>query len=194
MQQSWTLLIFALLAHLVIHIVLPKGTSQRGLPMCALLSAAPSALFSSSSQVDWQKGDAFNPDTFAHLFPKVDGVVHTLGILLEDGEYKQAVRNANFPQLLSSLFRSVTGDTGNPLRKGSAAGGDRMTYETMNKTAGSSLRVLCWLYFHLTVTQHFKYAKRSSPLFRRPKSLTTRGHLFMSLQKISSDHSFLPGI
>jgi nucleoside-diphosphate-sugar epimerase len=87
------------------------------------------------ANVDWQTGDAFNPDTFAHLFPQVDGVVHTLGILLEDGEYKQAVRDANIPQLLSSLFWSVTGDTGNPLRRGSSAGSDRTTYESMNKKA-----------------------------------------------------------
>jgi hypothetical protein len=86
-----------------------------------------------SSQVDWQKGDAFNPDSFAHLFPQVDGIVHTLGTLLEDGEYKRAVRDADIPRLLSSLFRSVTGETGNPLRK-SATG---HSYESMNKTAGA---------------------------------------------------------
>jgi uncharacterized protein YbjT (DUF2867 family) len=115
--------------------------------MCALFSVAFSAFFSitPSPQVDWQKGDAFNPESFAHLFPRVDGVVHTLGILLEDGEYKQAVRDANIPQLLSSLFRSVIGDTGNPLKKGHSAGGDRVTYESMNKQAGSDSRVLSWL-------------------------------------------------
>jgi len=84
------------------------------------------------ANVDWQKGDAFQPDTFAHLFPQVDGVVHTLGILLEDGEYKQAVRDANIPQLMSSLFRVATGDTGNPVRKESAAG---VSYESMNRKA-----------------------------------------------------------
>jgi hypothetical protein len=96
-----------------------------------------------SSQVDWQKGDALKPDTFSHLFPQVDGVVHTLGILLEDTEYKQAVRDGNIPPLLSSLFRSVTGFTGNPLRKGSSTAGNRMTYESMNKISGSYQRLLC---------------------------------------------------
>lgn len=169
----------------------PKGHTPAWVDNVCAFSAIFFSLM--SSQVDWQKGDAFNPNTFAHLFPRVDGVVHTLGILLEDGEYKQAVRDANIPQLLSSLFRTVTGDTGNPLRKGSAPGGDRMTYESMNKKAGSDLRVLCSLLLHLPLTQLFMYAKHSSPLRLLKKILITRGHLFTSLQKISSDPSFLRG-
>lgn len=142
--------ILMVLAHPAIHIVHPKGIHQHGLPMCAVSRILSLPIFSfSCSQVDWQKGDAFNPNTFAHLFPQVDGVVHTLGILLEDNEYKQAVRDANIPQLLSSLFRSVTRDTGNPLRKGLSAEGKSMTYESMNTKAGPNSRVLTCLSYYL---------------------------------------------
>ncbi|KAJ3498555.1 hypothetical protein NLJ89_g10206 [Agrocybe chaxingu] len=92
------------------------------------------------SAVDWQKGDALAPQSFAHLFPDADGVVHTLGILLEDTSYKQALREGNVPRLLGSLFGALTGDGWNPLKRGvDASGGKSMSYETMNRD--SALRV-----------------------------------------------------
>ena len=46
---------------------------------------------------------------------------------------------------MSTLFRSLTGDNENPLRNGSPMGGNKMTYELMNKKAGSNFCVLCLL-------------------------------------------------
>ena len=86
--------------------------------------------------MDWQRGDALHPETFAHLFPEVDGVVHTLGTLIEDGKYKQALKEGNLPGLVGSFFHAVVGDHGNPLEKG-AEGSRKGSYEIMNRDAGS---------------------------------------------------------
>ncbi|TFK76379.1 mitochondrial protein [Pluteus cervinus] len=96
-----------------------------------------------TSKVDWQQGDAFNPSSFAHLFPQVSGVVHTLGTLLEgSGEYKKAVREGNILGLLGSFTQVVRrikgGPGGNPLEK-PADGGWKGSYEALNRDA--ALRV-----------------------------------------------------
>lgn len=89
-----------------------------------------------------------NPKSFAHLLPEVGGVVHTLGTLLEDGAYKQAVRNGDLPGLLKSLIG--IGKDSNPLRSGVVAEGTQITYETMNRDSGKHFliyptRPYCWL-------------------------------------------------
>ncbi|RXW20897.1 hypothetical protein EST38_g4962 [Candolleomyces aberdarensis] len=90
-----------------------------------------------TAKVNWQKGDALNPLSFAHLLPEVGGVVHTLGTLLEDGAYKQAIRNGDLPGLLKSLIG--IGKDSNPLRSGVVAEGPRVTYESLNRD--SAIRV-----------------------------------------------------
>lgn len=87
--------------------------------------------------MNWQKGDALTPQTFAHLLPEVGGVVHTLGTLLEDGAYKQAVRTGDFPGLLKSL--AGVGKDSNPLRSGANAQQERGSYETLNRDSGAYL-------------------------------------------------------
>ncbi|EKM82635.1 hypothetical protein AGABI1DRAFT_35050 [Agaricus bisporus var. burnettii JB137-S8] len=96
--------------------------------------------------VDWEKGDALQPESFAHLFADVSGVVHTLGTLLEDvdGTYKRAIRSGNVPGLLGSFLKNVVagGNGGNPLEKQQQHLGkerSRGTYEVMNREA--ALRV-----------------------------------------------------
>lgn len=93
--------------------------------------------------MDWEKGDALQPESFAHLFADVSGVVHTLGTLLEDvdGTYKRAIRSGNVPGLLGSFLKNVVagGDGGNPLEKQQQHLGkerSRGTYEVMNREAG----------------------------------------------------------
>ena len=75
-----------------------------------------------------------NPKSFAHLLPEVGGVVHTLGTLLEDGAYKQAIRNGDLPGLLKSLIG--IGKDSNPLRSGVVAEGPHVTYESLNRDSG----------------------------------------------------------
>jgi len=90
--------------------------------------------------VDWQKGDALHPETFAHLFPEVDGVVHTLGTLIEDGRYKQALKNGDFLSVMQSVFQSGFSH-GNPLKRREQNGG---SYEVMNRDTGECYPNMCW--------------------------------------------------
>ncbi|KAJ7285776.1 mitochondrial protein [Mycena rebaudengoi] len=83
-----------------------------------------------AARVDWQTGDALRPASFAHLLDGAHGVVHTLGVLLEDAQYKRAVRDGDVPALL----RALMGSGRNPL-----AAPDAPTYEAMNRD--SALRV-----------------------------------------------------
>ncbi|KAJ7940579.1 mitochondrial protein [Mycena leptocephala] len=84
-----------------------------------------------TAKVDWQTGDALHPETFARHLDGAAGVVHTLGILLEDAEYKRAVREGDAPALL----RALLGSGRNPLAPPPATA----TYEAMNRDA--ALRV-----------------------------------------------------
>ncbi|KAF8636530.1 hypothetical protein AX17_003343 [Amanita inopinata Kibby_2008] len=86
-------------------------------------------------QVEWQKGDALDPQTFAHLFPGVDGVVHTLGTLLEVGEegpgYKASVRGGDPVGLIANYLTTALCDGAgrNPVGK------SRGSYEAVNRDA-----------------------------------------------------------
>ncbi|KAF9464752.1 mitochondrial protein [Collybia nuda] len=91
-----------------------------------------------ASKVDWRKGDAFSPESFAHLFPEVGGVVHTLGTLIEGDQYKRAIKEGNIPETFGSFFQSMLCSNGNPLEKG-AEGVGKSSYESMNRDA--ALRV-----------------------------------------------------
>ncbi|KAL1747528.1 hypothetical protein HDZ31DRAFT_72173 [Schizophyllum fasciatum] len=79
--------------------------------------------------VEWRKADvladkrAAFEDVLASS-PPFGAVVHTLGTLLEDGEYKQSVRDSNPLALLKNLFPG----TRNPLKRDA-----RWSYETMNR-------------------------------------------------------------
>jgi hypothetical protein len=93
--------------------------------------------------VGWQKGDALQPESFAHLFAGVSGVVHTLGTLLEDadGTYKRAIRSGDVPGLLGSFLKNVAAGSlgGNPLEKHQQhfeKERSRGTYEVMNRDTG----------------------------------------------------------
>ncbi|CAK5277397.1 unnamed protein product [Mycena citricolor] len=81
-----------------------------------------------TSRVSWQRGDALEHKSYAHHLDGAFGVVHSLGILLEDAGYKRAVREGDLPTLL----RAVLGGR-NPLDT------ETPTYEKMNRDA--ALRV-----------------------------------------------------
>ncbi|KAJ6572896.1 hypothetical protein B0H10DRAFT_2106251, partial [Mycena sp. CBHHK59/15] len=85
-----------------------------------------------TAKVDWQQGDALRPETFAHLLDGAGGVVHTLGVLLEDAAYKRAVRDGD----MRGLLRALAGGGRNPLAQTAA---DAPTYEAVNRD--SALRV-----------------------------------------------------
>jgi len=110
------------------------SVSSSGLPFRTAKGHSPAW----TSNVDWQKGDALHPQTFTHLFPEVDGVVHTLGSLLENSSYKKYLKESDIPALLGSLFQTVTCDSGNPLKQ-EMDSNVSTSYEVMNRD--SALRV-----------------------------------------------------
>lgn len=123
--------------------------------------------------------------------------MHTLGTLIEDGQYKQAIKEGNLSGLVGSFFQSAIGGNGNPLEKG-VGGVHKGSYESMNRDAGA---------LHLGVTpsrlsltgricllrnrriQLSVSAKRSCrhPIQAGRKSSTYPAHLCISLQKTFSD-------
>lgn len=81
-------------------------------------------------QVEWRKADALLPETYSDILPKVGGVVHTLGTLLEDGKYKSALARGD----IISLVGAIAGGHGNPLERKPQA----RSYETINRDSGAS--------------------------------------------------------
>ncbi|KAJ7774899.1 hypothetical protein B0H16DRAFT_78881 [Mycena metata] len=84
-------------------------------------------------QVDWRAGDALRPETYAAHLEGAHGVVHTLGVLLEDAGYKRAVREGDVFGVLRAVVRQAGGR--NPLEARETGTG----YEAMNRDA--ALRV-----------------------------------------------------
>ncbi|KAK0459800.1 uncharacterized protein EV420DRAFT_1537796 [Desarmillaria tabescens] len=82
-----------------------------------------------TEKVTWLQGTAHDPSTFADALKDTNGVVHTLGTLLDDDKYKKAVKEGNIAGLVGSLIGSQ-----NPLEKKTSSG-----YESLNRDA--ALRV-----------------------------------------------------
>ncbi|KAK0503332.1 hypothetical protein EDD18DRAFT_1422536 [Armillaria luteobubalina] len=77
----------------------------------------------------WTEKETHDPSTFADALKDAHGVVHTLGTLLDDGKYKNAVKEGSLVGLVGSLIGSQ-----NPLEKKTGSG-----YESLNRDA--ALRV-----------------------------------------------------
>ncbi|KAH9001157.1 mitochondrial protein [Lactarius akahatsu] len=86
-----------------------------------------------TEKVEWLTADALRPETYSHLLPGVSAVVHTLGTLLADTSYKDALRKQDLASAAGSIFRSLTSAGGNPLEE------HRNAYETLNRD--SAVRV-----------------------------------------------------
>ncbi|KAH9005274.1 mitochondrial protein [Lactarius hatsudake] len=86
-----------------------------------------------TKKVEWLTADALRPETYSHLLPGVSAVVHTLGTLLADTNYKDALRRQDLASAAGSIFRSLTSAGGNPLEEHQNA------YETLNRD--SAVRV-----------------------------------------------------
>ena len=74
--------------------------------------------------------DALRPETYSHLMPGVSAVVHTLGALLADTRYKDALRRQDLASAAGDIIRSLTTAGGNPLEEHQNA------YETLNRDSG----------------------------------------------------------
>ena len=88
------------------------------------------------TQVDWQRADALDPASYAHLLRGTTAVVHTLGTLLEDRRYKAALNGGDVGGLLSAALgrvRDGLGGGANPLEEKTPGG-----YDELNRDAGAS--------------------------------------------------------
>lgn len=94
-------------------------------------------------RVQWHKASAFEPETFAGLITGQTAVVHTLGILLEDTGYKQAVREGNPLGVLKAVAQGVfgSGSDSNPLKTGEEK---RRGYAAMNRDSGECSALHLW--------------------------------------------------
>ena len=86
--------------------------------------------------MNWLAADALNPSTYVELLPGSTAVVHTLGTLLEDTNYKTALKEGDPLGMLRSFLESVSGGGGNPLTEGPKRKG---SYESLNRDAGMFL-------------------------------------------------------
>lgn len=79
-----------------------------------------------TEKVQWLTADALRPETYSHLLPGVSAVVHTIGTLLADTGYKDALRRQDLAGAAASIIRGLTNA---PLEE------YRNTYETLNRDA-----------------------------------------------------------
>ena len=96
-------------------------------------------------QVEWHKGSALEPETYAHLLPGVTAVVHTIGTLFEKSGYKSALKDGNVPRFVSSLAAGVrgSGPSANPLEREEKK--REGSYEVVNRDTGAYVVFWFWL-------------------------------------------------
>ena len=80
--------------------------------------------------MEWLRADALRPETYSHLFPDASAVVHTLGTLLADTKYKDALRRQDLAGATASFLQSLTGAGRNPLEESPDG------YERLNRDSG----------------------------------------------------------
>ena len=78
--------------------------------------------------MEWLRADALQPETYSHLLPGVSAVVHTLGTLLADTKYKDALRRQDLAGAVESFFTSAVR---NPLEESPNG------YERLNRDSGN---------------------------------------------------------
>lgn len=84
------------------------------------LGSPPSSLAKEpwASQVKWQKGNIFEPETYGAQLKGVDAVVHSIGMLFENTNYKKTLNsNVNFLNDIQNLANTLKGS--NPMQKNS---------------------------------------------------------------------------
>lgn len=112
----------------------PSNHSSSGKPYTSPAGHTPKWVHG----VEWHKASAFEPSSYASLVASSSAVVHTLGILLEDSGYKQAVREGNVLGIVRALGNGLAGSgSGNPLKTTEER---RAGYEGMNRDSGESIK------------------------------------------------------
>jgi len=138
--------------------------------------------------VTWLQGSAHNPSTFHDALANADGVVHTLGTLIEDGgKYKQAIREGNIPQVLGAVCDNVLSGK-NPLMKGGEG-----SYEHINRDSGAfPTGSSCFVYNDMDPLQHYVFVRPLCPLDKARHMRRRHVRLYTSPQKMCSGLSSPP--
>jgi hypothetical protein len=84
--------------------------------------------------VTWHRASAFEPEHYRDILSDRTAVVHSLGILLEDAGYKQAIKDGNVFGVAKAIGSSLFG--GPPPLRGKEE--MRRGYEGMNRDSGRS--------------------------------------------------------
>ncbi|KAG2357683.1 mitochondrial protein [Suillus spraguei] len=77
-------------------------------------------------RVEWRKADAMNPESYADILPGVDAVVHTVGTLLDNTQYKQKIQEGD----VMGFIKSFAGRGSGPLAEGQRSAYDILNYES----------------------------------------------------------------
>lgn len=77
-------------------------------------------------RVEWRKADAMNPESYADILPGVDAVVHTVGTLLDNTQYKQRMQEGD----ILGFIKSLAGRGSGPLTEGQRSAYDILNYES----------------------------------------------------------------
>ncbi len=93
-------------------------------------SPLPSSHETDSIEVEWLRADALRPETYSHLLPDVSAVVHTLGTLLADTRYKDALQKQDLAGAAAIFLQSLTGAGRNPLEESPNG------YKALNRDSG----------------------------------------------------------
>jgi len=67
-----------------------------------------------------------NPESYADILPGVNAVVHTIGTLLDNTQYKQGVQQGN----VMGTLKSLAGRGNNPLAENPQSAYDTLNYES----------------------------------------------------------------
>ncbi|KAG1803793.1 mitochondrial protein [Suillus plorans] len=140
-------------------------------------------------RVEWRKADAMNPESYADILPSVDAVVHTVGTLLDNTQYKQKMQDGD----LLGFIKYLVG------MGGPAAEGQRSAYDILNYE--SAVRV-CETFVAskpvsgLTRVRPFVYV--SAEDFNRPlvsaRYFETKREAEQRIEEIVTDHPQYKGV
>jgi nucleoside-diphosphate-sugar epimerase len=141
-------------------------------------------------RVEWRKADALNPESYADILPGVDAVVHTVGTLLDNTQYKQKIQEGD----ILGFIKFFAGQGSGPSAEGQRSAYDILNYE-------SAIRV-CETFVAskpksgLTRVRPFVYV--SAEDFSRPlvsvRYLETKREAEKRIEEIVRDHPQYKGI
>ncbi|CAN6609112.1 MIOREX complex component 2 [Trichomonascus vanleenenianus] len=86
------------------------------------------------SQIRWRKADAFEPSSYTEHLEGADAVVHTMGTIFGNTEYKNVINGGLSPSKLCDLVKMVAPKGyENPMRRGEKGANEQDAFERLNR-------------------------------------------------------------